>query len=73
MFLQVIIDTNLAEKIDSTFHIFGDFSGLSTRGNIKMQILNSSLTIGQKLNKIYTDFHFKVHSLNLMVMHLTTT
>jgi len=60
VFSQVIIDTESSlKKIDSTFHIFGDFSGLSTRGNIKMQILNSSLTIGQKLNKNLYRFSFQ--------------
>ena len=60
VFSQVIIDTESSlKKIDSTFHIFGDFSGLSTRGNIKMQILNSSLTMPRKLNKNLYRFSFQ--------------
>jgi len=51
-FSQTIIDTEATlKKIDSTFHVFGNFSGLSTKGNIKMQILNSNLTMGQKNGK----------------------
>ena len=52
LFSQVIIDTESSlKKIDSTFHVFGEFSGLTTKGNIKMSILNSSLILGQKIDK----------------------
>tara|TARA_B100000900_G_C20508744_1_gene687045 strand:- start:142 stop:915 length:774 start_codon:yes stop_codon:yes gene_type:complete len=60
VFSQVIIDTESSlKKIDSTFHIFGDFSGITTRGNIKLQILNSSLTIGQRIDKNLYRFSFQ--------------
>ena len=57
---QTIIDTEAnLKKIDSTFQIFGTFSGLSTKGNLKMQILNSNLTIGQKIDKNLFRFTFE--------------
>ena len=57
---QTIIDTEAnLKKIDSTFHVFGSFSGLSTKGNLKMQILNSNLTMGQKIDKNLFRFTFE--------------
>tara|TARA_B100001059_G_scaffold20577_1_gene16703 strand:- start:5441 stop:6211 length:771 start_codon:yes stop_codon:yes gene_type:complete len=57
---QTIIDTEAnLKKIDSTFQIFGTFSGLSTKGNLEMQILNSNLTIGQKIDKNLFRFTFE--------------
>jgi hypothetical protein len=50
-FTQTIIDTEASlKKIDSTFHIFGNFLGDQKTGNFNLAFIKADVTIGSRVN-----------------------